>query len=292
MAIDNGYVEGALDGSNFFLPVNPYASAGNVIQMKGFKIDDKQFWASVQYVVAAGGATTTITPLTGNTGGDLKYYRVEISDGVTTAVAALDLAARTTAFVVNTSTLEPTNPWTLYFYGAELLNFGDAPVELRYKKELPANVGVSGVTGNTIPSNWVNVQLKLKLTSTNDAAFDLFPADGLVVNNGDTIDLLDYLTGSSELVNGGAYVFSLQAKKIGSQPVMAAMTSSNTDVIESKTAAQTFPYALTQEWANIYTALTIETDVAGADSSLQTITLTGEGVVASFTFTMTATTAA
>jgi len=248
MAIDNEYVEGALDASNFFLPVNPYASAGNVVQMKGFKIDDKQFWASVQYVVAAGGATTTITPLTGNTGGDLRYYRVEISDGVTTVSNSLSLAARTTAFVVNTSTLVPTNPWTLYFYGAEVLAFGDAPVELRYKKELPANVGVSGVTGNTIPSNWVNVQLKLKLTSTNDTDFDLFPADGLIINQGDTVNLLDYLATNTELVNNGSYVFSLEAKKIGSQPVAAAMTSSNTDVIESKTAAVTFPYALTQTW--------------------------------------------
>lgn len=291
MAIDNEYVEGALDGSNFFLPVNPYASAGNVIQMKGFKIDDKQFWASVQYVVAAGGAITTITPLTGNAGGDLKYYRVEISDGVNTAVAALSLAARTTPFVVDTSILEPTNPWTLHFYGAELLAFGDAPVELRYKKELPANVGVSGVTGNTIPSNWVNVQLKLKLTSTDDAAFDLFPANGLVINNGDTIDLLDYLTGSSELVNGGSYIFSLEAKKIGSQPVTAAISKSNNDVIASQTGAVTFPYAITREWTPIYTAVTIATGVAGSDSSVVTFTLTGEGVVASFVFTITATTA-
>jgi len=291
MATDNGYVEGALDGSNFFLPINPYANAGNVVQMKGFKIDDKRFWASVQYVVAAGGATTTITPLTGNTSGDLSYYRVEISDGVTTAVASLDFDNRTTAFVVDTSVLVTTNTWTLYFYGAETSNFGSAPEPLSYKKELPANVGVSGVTGNTIPSNWVNVQLKLNLTSTDDADFTLFPADGLIINQGDTVALLDYLATNTELVNGGAYVFSLQAKKIGSSPSMAAMTSSNTDVIESKVAAQTFPYALTQTWKNIYTALTIETDVAGSDSSLQTITLTGEGVVASFTFTMTATTA-
>ena len=288
---DNGYVEGAKNGSDFFLPVNPYASAGNAIQMKGFKIDDKRYWASVQYVVAAGGATTTITPLTGNTSGDLDFYRVEISDGVNTAVGSLSLSARTTPFVIDTSDLVPTNPWTLYFFGAETSAFGDAPEPLRYKKELPANVGVSGVTGNTIPTDWVNVQLKLKLTSTNDTDFDLFPADGLIINQGDTVALLDYTT-NAELVNNGAYVFSLEAKKIGSQPVAAAMTSSNTDVIESKSAAVTFPYALTQEWTPIYTALTIETDAAGADSSLQTITLTGEGVVASFTFTMTATTAA
>ena len=84
---------------------NPYADQSNALQVIGLnKLGKCQptYYASVSYVVAAGGATTTVTPLTGNGSGDLDYYRVEVYDGENTATAQLDLAAPAVAFVVNT----------------------------------------------------------------------------------------------------------------------------------------------------------------------------------------------
>ena len=284
---DNNYVDGVNPSSNYAL-TNPYATSGTALQLKGIKrIDDNEYLASFQYVIAAGGATTTITPLTGNTQGDLKHYRVEIYDGVNTATAELSLAARTTPFVVDTSSLIATNAWTIYFYGAVANGaVGDAYDRLSYKVELALAAAVAGVTGNTIPAQWVNVTALLKLTSTNDAAFDLFPVAGLVINDGDSIDLVDYLTGDTQLNNTGSYVFSLELKKLGTQPIAATPTLPSNDVFDSKTDAVTFPYAISKTSTPVLTALTIETATAGSYSELMTFALTNEGVVPSFSFTV------
>ena len=284
---DNNYVEGQIPANSYAL-TNPYATSGTALTLKGIKrIDDNEYLASFQYVIAAGGATTTITPITGNTQGDLKHYRVEISDGVTVATAQLSLAARTTPFVVDTSGLVTTAAWSISFYGAVANGgVGDAYDRLSYKIDLALAAAVAGVTANTIPAQWVNVTALLKLTSTDDAAFDLFPAAGLVINNGDSIDLIDYLTGAVELNNAGSYVFSLELKKLGTQPVAATPTLPSNDVFASKTDAVTFPYAISKTSTPVLTALTIETATAGSYSELMTFALTNEGVVPSFSFTV------
>ena len=56
----------------------------------------------------------------------LNHYRVSVSDGTTTVANSLDLAAPTAAFVINTSTLDPSAPWSLAFDGSEGGNVGDA----------------------------------------------------------------------------------------------------------------------------------------------------------------------
>ena len=284
---DNNYVEGQIPANSYAL-TNPYATSGTALTLKGIKrIDDNEYLASFQYVIAAGGATTTITPITGNTQGDLKHYRVEISDGVTVATAQLSLAARTTPFVVDTSGLVTTAAWSISFYGAVANGgVGDAYDRLSYKVDLALAAAVAGVTANTIPAQWVNVTALLKLTSTDDAAFDLFPAAGLVINNGDSIDLIDYLTGAVELNNAGSYVFSLELKKLGTQPVAATPTLPSNDVFASKTDAVDFPYAISKTSTPVLTALTIETATAGSYSELMTFALTNEGVVPSFSFTV------
>ena len=284
---DNNYVEGQIPANSYAL-TNPYATSGTALTLKGIKrIDDNEYLASFQYVIAAGGATTTITPITGNTQGDLKHYRVEISDGVTVATAQLSLAARTTPFVVDTSGLVTTAAWSISFYGAVANGgVGDAYDRLSYKIDLALAAAVAGVTANTIPAQWVNVTALLKLTSTDDAAFDLFPAAGLVINNGDSIDLIDYLTGAVELNNAGSYVFSLELKKLGTQPVAATPTLPSNDVFASKTDAVAFPYAISKTSTPVLTALTIETATAGSYSELMTFALTNEGVVPSFSFTV------
>ena len=284
---DNNYVEGNGDTlSQFRLPVNPYADPSNAIKMLGFGIDCCKYLASFAYEILAGGATTTITALTGNLDGDLRFYRVEVSDGAKTVTGSLSLAARTTPFVINTSTLNASAAWTIAFYGAEMEAFGDADCKLSYKVSLCCGAALAGASGDTIPASWVNVQLKMLLTSTSDANFDLFPVGGLIVNQGNTINLVDYLSAGTQLVNGGSYIFSIEMKKVGLDPSASAPTLPTNDVIASVVNSVTFPYAITTSYVEVNDTVTIETGTAGAFSELVTYDLANEGVTPSFSFTV------
>lgn len=284
---DNNFVDGAKTMGSYSLPLNPYADSKTAIKMKGFAADCCNYLASFEYEIAAGGATTTITPLTGNDSGDLRYYRVEISDGTTRVAGQLDLANPTADFIINTSSLDANASWTLYFFGAETPSFGQADCELRYKKKLCCGVAVDGTTGDTIPDSWVNVQMVMKLTSTDDAAFTLFPEDGLLINNHDTVNLLTYLDGTTELVNGGSYIFTLEMKKVGNPVVASTPTVLNNDVIASAANTVTFPYSVTQSYAEVNNAVTIETGTEGDFSDRVTYPLAGDGVVPTFYFNIT-----
>ena len=170
---------------------NPYANQSNALQVIGLdKVGKCQptYYASVSYVVAAGGATATITPLTGNDSVDLDYYRVEIYDGENTATAKLDLAAPAAAFVVDTSILDSAANWTLYFYGAKGGDLTQAACQLDYKVEL-GSIGIAGGAGNTIPAKWKNVEILLLLTSTDDASFSKFPVEGVAIAANQSINL-------------------------------------------------------------------------------------------------------
>ena len=110
---DNNYKENnSLQDNN--LPANPYAQGG-VLKNLFPQIQYCKYYASFQYSIDFVGAVTTITPLTGNLSGDLRYYRVEVSDGEGTPCVAnsLDLANRSTPFTINTSTLNPNVKWQM-----------------------------------------------------------------------------------------------------------------------------------------------------------------------------------
>ena len=283
---DNNYKEGN-SFEDLQVLTSPYANSGNTLKLKGIgQVDGCEYLASFGYVVAAGGATATITPLTGNLSGDLNYYRVEVSDGTTTVSNELDLALRTTAFVVDTSSLIASANWTFAFYGDEGGSVGDAGCGLQYELHLGV-VGVAGASGDSIPSDWVNVSFLLKLTSTDDANFTLFPALGLDVAAGETVDLTQFLATGTQLVNLGSYIFTLDIKKNGTDPTTAVPTVPTNDVVTSFANTVTFPYAITKTFAEALNAVTIKTSVAGAFSEAMTFVLTNEGVVPSVSFTLT-----
>lgn len=283
---DNNYKEGN-SFEDLQVLTNPYANSGNTLKIKGIKkVDDCQFLASFGYVIAAGGATTTITPLTGNLSGDLNYYRVEVSDGSKTVANELSLAARTTAFVVDTSSLDAASAWTFAFYGDEGGSVGDAGCGFQYELHLGI-VGIAGASGDSIPSDWVNVSFLLKLTSTGDANFTLFPVLGLDIAAGETVDLTQFLSTGTQLANLGSYIFTLQIKKNGTDPTTALPTVPTNDVFASFASTVTFPYAITKTFAEALNAVTIKTSVAGAFSEAMTFVLTDEGVVPSVSFTLT-----
>ncbi|MCK4883254.1 MAG: hypothetical protein KAS30_00145, partial [Candidatus Diapherotrites archaeon] len=244
---------------------NPYANQSNALQVIGInKLGDCQptYYASVSYVVAAGGATTTITPLTGNDSAALNYYRVEVYDGENTATAQLDLLNPTNPFVVDTSSLDASANWTLLFYGSEGGDVNIASCELDYKVDLGA-IGVAGGSGNTIPAKWKNVEILLLLTSTSDANFSKFPSGGVAIAANETVDLTKYLATGTQLVNGGSYIFTIQMKKRGTSPVAAAPTLPTNAVFASVANTVVFPYAVLKTYAEVNNTVTIATGVAG-----------------------------
>jgi len=282
---DNNYNEGNSLGDNY-LYTNPYAEGG-VMKLKIDKIDCCDYLASVGYTVAAGGATTTITPLTGNTSADLKYYRVEIYDGTTCVANSLDLTAPTVDFVVNTSTLDASAEWTLMFFGCEGGNVGDAGCELCYKKSLGV-IGIAGGSGDTIPpaSKWQNVSFKLMPGTISDGNF-AFPSEGVEIADGGVINLNDYLTTGTQLVNGGTYEFFLQMKKIGNEPVASVPTPASNAAYDSFANTVAFPYAITTSFVEVLNAIKIATAVAGQHTGTMTVAVANEGVKPSVSFTIT-----
>lgn len=283
---DNNYVEGNSIAENYPF-TNPYAQGG-AIQLRIEKIDKCAYLASFGYVVAAGGATLTVTPITGNLQPDLDYYRVEVSDGLNEQVSnSLDLANRTTPFVVNTSTLDPNLPWTMFFYGADDYQVGDAGCSLPYKVELGI-IGVVGGSGDTIPplAKWENVSFRLMFESSDDAAFTLFPVAGVDIKDGGTININDYST-VAKLVNLGVYKFKLEMKRIAQAPIASTPTPANNDAYASFANTVTFPYAIPKQYTEVLNALTIKTDVAGVKSGTMTVLVPGEGTKPSVSFTIT-----
>ncbi len=267
---------------------NPYANQSNALQVIGInKLGDCQptYYASVSYVVAAGGATTTITPLTGNDSAALNYYRVEVYDGENTATAQLDLLNPTNPFVVDTSSLDASANWTLLFYGSEGGDVNIASCELDYKVELGA-IGVAGGSGDTIPASWKNVEILLLLTSSSDASFTKFPSGGVAIAANQSINLNDYST-AAQLVNGGSYIFTIQMKKRGTNPVAAAPTLPTNAVFASVANTVVFPYTVLKTYAEVNNTVTIATGVAGQHSEAISYVLTGDEVVVSVSFTLT-----
>ena len=279
---DNNYVQGAEGLGENYLTANPYAPLG-MLTNKFPQIDNCKFYASVQYAVNADGSQTTITPLTGNLGGDLKYYRVEVYDGQKFVAGTLDLSNRAAAFVVDTSTLINNSKWTFFFYGSEGGFVGDVGCDCEYKWEVCSPLNA---TGDTVPSadRWDNVKFLLKLVTSTDPAYTLFPVDGIELSRGAVINLQDYST-DSQLLDSEGYEYKLFAKKEALTPSIAIPTANTGETIATVSGNVTFPFALSTEYVDI-ADLVAETATAGTFSDTLTSVLTNEGVTPSITITV------
>lgn len=277
---DNNYKEGnSLQENN--LPANPYAQGG-VIKNLFPQIDNCAFYASFQYAVDATGANTTITPLTGNVSGDLRYYRVEVYDGTIRVTGTLDLAAKTTAFVIDTSTLDANIPWQMFFFGEDGRKVADVGCSLQYVISVESP---KSATGNSIPpvTKWDNVKFLLKLNSTTDGNFTLFPDAGVLLSRDSVINMQDY-SATGELTNGEGYEFELYAYKVGLSPSIA-LPVGVAAVVSSVTGSVTFPYALSDN-ATAIALVELETASAGTFSGTLSSVLTNEGVTPSISVTI------
>lgn len=279
---DNNYVDGAKDLGSNYLPANPYAEKGMLIN-KFPQIDNCKYYASVQYLVDGTGANTTITPLTGNLGGDLRYYRVEIYDGKNTVTGELDLNNRTADFVVDTSTLNPNIEWIFAFYGSEGAIVGDVGCDVAYKWIVASPVNA---TGNTVPavSAWDNVKFLLKLVASTDALYTLFPVEGIELSRDAVINLQDYST-ASQLVDSEGYEFKLFAKKVGLSPSIGIPTVNTGETISTVSGNVSFPFPLSTDYVDI-ADLVAETSTVGSFSDTLTSVLNNEGVTPSIQVTI------
>lgn len=273
---DNNYVDGAKDLGSNYLSANPYAEKGMLIN-KFPQVDNCKYYASVQYLVDGTGASATITPLTGNLGGDLRYYRVEIYDGKNTVTGELDLNNRTTDFVIDTSTLNPNVEWIFAFYGSDDAIVGDVGCDVAYKWAVASPINA---TGDTVPpvSAWDNVKFLIKLVSSTDANYTLFPDAGVELSRDSVINLQDYSV-NSELLNGESYEYKLFAKKVGLNPSIGTPTIVNgtNEAISSVVNNVTFPFPLSTEYKDIAN-LEAETGTTGSFSDLLKSDLINEGV--------------
>ena len=283
--MDNNYKEGNTLADNYPFTA-PYAKGGG-IRLRIPKIDHCEFLASFGWVVPAGGATMTVTPITGNDGPDLDFYRVEVADGKNKrAAASLDLNNRTAPFVVDTSTLDASASWDVFFYGNYDYQTGDAGCRLDYCDTLGV-VGITGGAGDTIPAliDWENVSFRLVLTSTNDPVLTKFPTGGVDIKDGATIDLNDYAT--AQLTQGSATVFSLQMKRLTKAPMAAQPTLPTNTVWLSFVGNVTFPWAVPKQYAEAINTMNLETSNSGVFSETMTVLVPGEGTKPSVSFTTT-----
>jgi len=124
------------------------------------------------------------------------------------------------------------------------------------------------------------------LTSTTDASFTKFPAEGVAIAANQAIDLNSYST-AALLLSAGSYIFTIQMKKRGTNPIAAAPTLPTNDVFASVANTVVFPYTVTKNYVEINNAVTIETGSTGQFSEAISYVLTGDEVVVSVSFTLT-----
>lgn len=272
--MDNNFVQGKGGLGENYLPANPYAQKSAIVN-KFPQIDNCKYYASFSYNITS--TTATITPLTGHLSGDLRYYRVEITDGVNFVSGTLDLAARTTPFTIATASLDFKKPWTVSFYGEEGDLVGDTGCSLAYSFVI-ANPAFA--SGDTVPSvdRWDNVKFLLKLVSTDDADFTLFPVNGVEISRNGSIDIQDYTT-TGTLKQGGEYILAVEAKKVGLNPSIALPVGSAA-VINDVDPQVAHPYALSTKFVDI-DHITIETATNGTFTGTLASDLTNEGVTPS-----------
>jgi hypothetical protein len=286
---DNNYQEGnSIEDLKAF--TNPYACPTNSLKLKGIKhVGCCNYLASFGYVIAAGGATTTITPLTGNTSADLRYYRVTVSDGSISVANELDLASPTVAFVVDTSSLDASAAWTISFAGALAGGLGNADCSLCYDIHLCCGAAIAGVSGDSIPADWVNVSFLLKLTSAADANFTLFPTDGLEIADGESVDLTQFLSGgATQLTSASNLVFTIEMRKLTNSPsvTLAPTVNDSNSVFASFANTVSYPYAIEPSFDEVNNAVAIEDATPGQFTETITYLLSSEGVVPSVSFTL------
>ena len=264
-------------------PNNPFACASNAVKMHTVGPCCGTLLAVYSYEVQDAGGTMVLTPLTGNTSTDLKYYRWSIVDKNGKAEGgALDLNAPSAAVTVNTSQLDASGPFKVKFAACEQ----NGTEEKSVSYDIVINDLASNPTGDSTPKTYENVTMLLKLTSTDDAEFIGFPVDGLEISDGQVIDLNAYLVGATQLDNLGSYVFSLEVKKCWYSPSAEQPAPTGVTVIASSTPEAGYPIALGVDYVQLLSGITIATGSAGQFSDVVTTALNNEGVQPSFSFTL------
>lgn len=264
-------------------PNNPFACASNAVKMHTVGPCCGSMLAVFGYEVQNGGKAVVITPLTGYSSTDLKYYRVSIVDKYGNAEGgAMDLNTPGAAFTVNTSTLDPNGPYIIKFAACKLNGQEEASVSY---DTIVTDI-IMDPSGTSTPTNYKNVSQLLKLTSTDDANFSLFPVDGVEIQNGELVNLNDYLAIAGLLVNTGSYVFSLEASKCWYSPSSEQPAGDSGDVVASSVAEPSYPILLGVDPVQILNTITIETATLGQFSEDVTTALNSEDVQPSFYFTL------
>ena len=170
----------------------------------------------------------------------------------------------------------------MFFYGEDGRKVADVGCSLDYVIDIEAP---KGATGNSIPpvAKWDNVKFLLKLYSTSDGDFTLFPVEGIELSRNAVINIQDYSV-NNQLKDSESYEFKLFASKVGLSPSMALPIGS-ADVVSTVSNNVAFPYAISKLFVDV-ADIVIETATAGTFTGTLSSVLTNEGVTPSISITI------
>lgn len=127
---------------------NQYANQNNAIQLKGLsRLVPSDFEPEADIAIAAGGATATLTGVKEHTNPDTLYFGIVIRDQSLNSVGdVLNLASPGTPVVVDTSSLDPTDNWTIEFAAAKESASDNVPAREEIADSVTAAQIAAGVT--------------------------------------------------------------------------------------------------------------------------------------------------
>lgn len=264
---------------------NPFACASNSLRMHTIGVCCHSLLATYKYEVQNKGGKIIFNALSGYSSANLKFYKWMVYDAFGNNVGGvLDLDNRTAPVEINTTSLSSAGEWEIKFSASEQVG----PEEANLAYSIKVGSISSNPEGNSTPSNYENVKMLLKLTSTNDLNFSMFPVEGVEISNGSEIDLVNYLDSlfATKLANGASYIFSLEANKQFYDPAAELPSGNNSTVIASSTPEASYPILLEESYTKILGAITIKTDTAGIYEEQVTTLLTNEDVQPEFYFNL------
>jgi hypothetical protein len=261
-------------------PNNPFACESNAVKMHTVGACCGTLLATYSYAVSNGGATTELTALTGQSTPGLEYYRWNIYDKFGNVTGgAIDVNDPNTPVNVDTSSLSTAGDWKIKFSAAAK----DGQEEKSISYDLIVSNIASNPSGTSTPSNYENVILLLTLNASDDANYTAaFPAEGVEIKAGDTLQLDDF----AFLVQNKAYSFNLSAKKYWYSPAAEQPAFGGGGVVQAVTPEAAYPISLDFSYAQILGDIQLKTSALGNFQDTVTVDLQNEGVQPSISFTL------
>lgn len=129
-------------GVNSLTQTNPYADEGNAVNLYGVDTYQARHSVAFSWRVTGGGATVIFTPSTGATSAtDYIKFTLRDMSGNEAYATGFVAASATKALTVTTSSLEPTDDWTVLYSTSNT----DGATKVAFEFE----IGTAQIVGNS-----------------------------------------------------------------------------------------------------------------------------------------------